>query len=289
MKSSGETHRKIETRKTKYACVVDADESTRPRLEGAGHKPHRDHITAKGTNSMAHHSLVHKIIPMPQASKNRDAKASVEKEWETLEKIPALQLTKVRNKREVIDEARNKGRKDSFCVIMDLYHLENSELGPQHQKYKGRVVLRGDIVKDDSGSYAVCTEQGSSASQMTAAKVMDVYVKASRMFRTSSRCSIRLYPGQNGRCTNVIEIPKSECPDIWIRLPKHKWPKSWSNMEDPVIPLERNLYGHPLAGLLWERQLEEVLLKYGWEKFQIGTACSLTENKDCSYLCVWTI
>ena len=30
------------------------------------------------------------------------------------------------------------------------------------------------------------------------------------------------------------KIPKSECPDIWIRLPKHKWPKSWSNMEDPV-------------------------------------------------------
>ena len=29
-------------------------------------------------------------------------------------------------------------------------------------------------MKDDSGSYAVYTEQGSSASQMTAAKVMDI-------------------------------------------------------------------------------------------------------------------
>ena len=37
-------------------------------------------------------------------------------------------------------------------------------------------------------------------------------------------------------------------------------------MEDPVVPLERNLYGHPLAGLLWERQIEKSLLKYGWEK-----------------------
>ena len=27
-------------------------------------------------------------------------------------------------------------------------------------------------------------------------------------------------------------------------------------MEDPVVPLERNLYGHPLAGLLCERQFE---------------------------------
>ena len=23
------------------------------------------------------------------------------------------------------------------------------------------------------------------------------------------------------------------------------------SMEDPVVPLERNLYGHPLAGQLW--------------------------------------
>ena len=51
---------------------------------------------------------------------------------------------------------------------------QRAELETKHQKYKGRVVLRGDNVKDDSGSYAVFTEQGSSASQMTAAKIMDI-------------------------------------------------------------------------------------------------------------------
>ena len=35
-------------------------------------------------------------------------------------------------------------------------------------------MLRGDIVKDDSGAFAVFIEQDSSASQMTAAKVMDI-------------------------------------------------------------------------------------------------------------------
>ena len=63
-----------------------------------------------------------------------------------------------------------------------------------------------------------------------------------------------------------LKIPKSEGPDIWVRLPRHKWPNSWSSMEDPVVPLERNLYGHPLAGLLWERQFEEILLQHGWKK-----------------------
>ena len=57
---------------------------------------------------------------------------------------------------------------------MDICHLKNAEMETKRQKYKGRVVLRGDIVKDDSGSDAAFTEQGSSASQMTAAKVMDI-------------------------------------------------------------------------------------------------------------------
>ena len=38
-------------------------------------------------------------------------------------------------------------------------------------------MLRGDIVKDDSGVHAVFTEQGSSASQRSAAKVMDVIAR----------------------------------------------------------------------------------------------------------------
>ena len=83
-----------------------------------------------------------------------------------------------------------------------------------------------------------------------------------------------------------LKIPKSACPDIWIRLPKHKWPTSWSSMEDPVVLLERNLYGHPLAGLLWERQFEKVLLNHGWgESFQIGNVSSSIEKKDYSYQC----
>ena len=32
---------------------------------------------------------------------------------------------------------------------MDICHLKNAELEAKHQKYKGRVVLRGDVVKDD--------------------------------------------------------------------------------------------------------------------------------------------
>ena len=143
--------------KTKYACIVEADESMRKRMDGSLDKNHEDHIAAKGMNSLSHNNLVRKFIPMPQAMKIPDAKAAVEKEWDELEKIPAWQLAEVRNKNEVIAEARNEGKTVQFASLMDLCYLKNSELEPQFQKYKGRVVLRGNIVKDVSGSYAVFT------------------------------------------------------------------------------------------------------------------------------------
>ena len=251
---------------TKLACIQEADESTRMRMGNSIPHHHEDHIAGKGENSLQHYNLVHKYIPVPQAMKIPATKAAVDKEWEKLEKISAWNLAKVKNKKQVIEEARVSGATVHFASLVDICHLKNAELEAKHQKYKGRVVLRGDVVKDDSGSYAVFTEQRPSASQMTAAEIMDI---------------ISRFPGCDGQAADAVsaytqvkmedahklfQIPKSECPDIWIRQPRHKWPKSWSSMEDPGVPLERNLYGHRLAGLLWEKQLEKILLKHGWEK-----------------------
>ena len=49
-------------------------------------------------------------------------------------------------------------------------------------------------------------------------------------------------------------------------MSRHLDSSTTTQKEDPVVPLERNLYGHPLAGLLWERQFEKILLKHSWEK-----------------------
>ena len=48
-----------------------------------------------------------------------------------------------------------KEKKVDFATLMDICHHKNVELEPKHQKYKRRVVLRGDIVKYDFGAYAV--------------------------------------------------------------------------------------------------------------------------------------
>ena len=166
----------------------------------------------------------------------------------------------------MIDEARTKGEKVHFASLMDICHLKNVELEAKHQKYKGRVVLRGNIWKDDYGSYAVFTEQGSSASQMTAAKVMDIISRLPGCAGQAADAVSAYTQVKMEDAPKLLKIPKSECPDIWIRLPRHKWPKSRSSMEDPIVPLERYLYGRPSAGLVWARQFEKILLKHGWEK-----------------------
>ena len=74
-----------ETR-SKFACILEANESTRMRMGNSIPQNHEDHIAGKGENSLQHYNLVHKFVPMPQAMKVPAAKAAVDKKWETLEK-----------------------------------------------------------------------------------------------------------------------------------------------------------------------------------------------------------
>ena len=158
----------------------------------------RTHIAGKGNNSLQHYTVVRKFIPIPQAMKIPAAKAAVVKEWEKLGKISAWNLTKVRSKKEVIEEARMSGAKVHFAALMDICHLKNAELEAKHQKYKGRVVLRGDFVKDDYGSYAVFTEQGSSASQMDCQVAQD---KQQTQYPLTPRSNWKML-------TKLLKIPK---------------------------------------------------------------------------------
>ena len=116
-----------------------------------------------------------------------------------------------------------RGRnKVHLATLTDICHLKNAELEPKYQKYKGQVVLRGDIVKDDSGAYAVFTEQDSSASQMTAAKVMDVIARLPGCAGQASGAVSAYTQVKMEDAPRLLKIPESECPYIG-----YKWPQSW--------------------------------------------------------------
>ena len=120
--------------KTKLSCILEADESTRMRMGNSIPHHHEDHIAGKDENSLQHYNLVHKFIPMPQAMKIPAAKAAVDKEWEKLEEISAWNLTKVRSKKEVIDEARTSGATVHFASLMDILTQYSLNKDLQHLK-----------------------------------------------------------------------------------------------------------------------------------------------------------
>ena len=134
---------------------------------------------------------------------------------------------------------------------MPLCHQKNAELDESLRKYKGRIVFRGDNVKDEDGFRAVFSEQGSSVAHMAAAKFID---------------AIAHMPGCSGEDSDAVgaytQIRLSEAarllgigvlPETWITIPKNRQPKEWSHIENPVCPLLVNLYGPPLAGLMWDK------------------------------------
>ena len=109
---------------TKLACVPEVVESSRVRMGNSKVLIHEDHVAGKGQNPLKHYNLVHKVILVPQVLKIPAAKAAVDKEWEKLEKISAWDLTEVKSKKQVIDEARTSGATVHFAPLMDIWSFE---------------------------------------------------------------------------------------------------------------------------------------------------------------------
>ena len=50
MTNRGNLVAQLKNERQKYACLLEADESMRKRMEGSPHKNHEDHIAGKGMN-----------------------------------------------------------------------------------------------------------------------------------------------------------------------------------------------------------------------------------------------
>jgi len=240
-------------------------------------RTHQDKIAQASFASDEWFALVHTPIPMPKAMKIPKAKEAVDAEWDKLAiKKKAWDVNTVMARADVEAKAKREGKHVHFGSLMDLCHEKHSELDISMRKYKGRVVFRGDQVKDEDGFRAVFSEQGTSASHIAAAKFLD---------------AIARMPGCHGEDSDAVgaytqvdleEAQKlggvAEIVETWITLPPGRRPPSWSKIKNPVCKLRLNLYGHPLAGLYWEKHCQNAIEKAGFNKVS-GWEC-LYENKE---------
>ena len=121
---------------------------------------------------------------------------------------------------------------------------------------------------------------------MTAARVMDIISKLPGCDRQAADAVSDEIQVKMEDADNLLKNTESECPYIWIRQPRHKWSKSWSCIEDPVVPLEQNLYGYPfgktiMAKAIWENLIEARLGEsFNWE-------CLFVHRQNVLFLSVY--
>ena len=99
------------------------------------------------------------------------------KSGEKARKLPRMANDDRKEQKRSHQKGTEEERTVHCAAPMDICHLKNSELEPKFKNTEGRVLLQSDTVRDESGFYALFTEHGSSASQMTAAKAMDVIAR----------------------------------------------------------------------------------------------------------------
>ena len=144
---------------------------------------------------------------------------------------------------------------------MDLCHLKHSELEKHLQSIRGE-----SCSKETSSKTTVASERYSRRELQLRQWQQNSWMQfADSLAWRVQRRGIGLHAGAHVGSTRM------RLKNLWF-LP------------------ERNLYGHTLAGLLWDRKLEEVLVKRVWERgTDVGVRSRLPKTTTNSCMFMWTI
>ena len=232
----------------KDACIVEADESVRKRMEGSPHKNHEDHTAGKD-ELLSHHNLVRKFILNAQSNENTRCESSIgQRIGKTRENTGMAADESQEHKR---GDRWSKERWQNRALRVFDRHLSSQEFGVGTKSSK---IQRPScaprwhckrlfrlLCSIHRARFICVTNDG--------CKSIGCHRKTTRMRKDKQH--MQYQPGQNGRCTMVIENSKVRMSRYLDTVhqntngPNH----ARSSMEDPVFLLQRNLYGHPLAGL----------------------------------------
>ena len=225
---------------------------------------------------------------MPQAMKILDAKAAADKEWKKLETMLAWDLENQEQKGGCSGSTKRQ-KESPLCYTDGLMSPQKCGVGTKITK----------IPRQSGAPWRHCKRRLWSLRILhwtrlvcpdDCCKSSGCYCKISRLRRTSSRRSICIHLGKIGRCSQIAqssEIRVSRCLDTSSTTQNGRnHGQAWKIL---CVPLERNLYGHPSAGLPWEKQFEEALLELGWEKnSELGMSVRSSETRlICVRKCGW--
>ena len=196
-----------------------------------------------------------------------DANAAVDKEWDTFETFTGLGTSRKSNPSH---KWFNRGRRtvDLFIFesLMYICQRKHSELAKHLHKYRGscapgrqRQIWRW-IQSSFRGARSISFASGSSRIPLQLFWTFLAWLERPAMqYQAQRRCICQKPPEYHACWRKNAHKCGQDYDPVEAR-------NKWDSIEEPVVPFERNPYRHPVAGLLWERKSEEVLLKHNWEE-----------------------
>ena len=151
-------------------------------------------------------------------------------------------------------DARENNRTVKIADILTLCGEKFSELPEEFRKFKGRVVYRGDKIYDELGNLVQFTDTATNPTAITALNVALWFA---------------CMPGNTASSSDAVQaFLQSVLPEeTWVALPPELWLDAWHGRfrkgDRVVVRLNKSLYGHPLAGKLWEEHLSSRLKEIG--------------------------
>ena len=195
--------------------------------------------------------MVTQLLSRKELLGNQDAITAVRKEAKGLLDKGTWDLESVKELDELRAVAQKSGQSVHLAQLMSICSIKFAELAKHLQVYKGRIVFRGDIARDEWGAAAVYQELSASPTSIATANATIAY---------------GLIPGHRTTCADAVKAyVQSELKSkqaTWIALPTELWPEAWKGRyKRPMVRLIKALYGHPESGAHWQRHLEDILKK----------------------------
>ena len=220
---------------------------------------------------------VARLVSKEEIARNPKAKAALDKEWENLKNKGVWDEKRVRECRDIVNEARRSNKTVHLGRIFEACYEKGSELPETdpRRKFKGRTVFQGNNVRDENSDHALFNELGSSPASMEAAKLLDAF-GSQPGFSKEQADAIQAY----------IQALFTGVP-TWLSLPRNRWPKDWEKKYwQPMVPMLLALYGHPDSGGIWEQHLNSRVVKQGWKQILPDIWHSIFHHQELNCLLV---
>ena len=173
---------------------------------------------------------------------------------------------KWRAKRMLFLKHKKRKRKSTLLHWWTFVISRIAKKNQKHQKYKGRIVLRGD-----SERWFWCTRSIHRTRIVSlandSAKAMDVIARLPGCAGQAADAVSAHTQVKMEDAPRLLKISKSECAQkCGYVFHDPSGPNHGHTWKTQSFLLNEILYAHPFAGLSWEGRFEEVLLGLGWDK-----------------------